>query len=428
MDNYYLLILIILLFTAFADLIVGVANDAVNFLNSAVGTKVAKGWVILLMGSLGVFFGATFSKGMMEIARSGVFNPQMYTFAAIMSVFIAVMLADVFLLDLFNSLGLPTSTTVSIIFELLGASLAVAIITIYQNPEVGQIKDFINSAKALGMITGILLSVVIAFSVGTLVMYLSRLLFSFNYKKNLSVIGSLFGGFSISMFTYFLILKGLKGASFITPETYELIKSKNIEILGYTFIGSSILLQILYSLFRINPLKIIVLLGTFSLAMAFAGNDLVNFVGVPLAGLDSYIHYRESGLPADSITMEILKQPVQVKTWILLIAGAVMVFTLITSKKAKKVISTSVDLSRQDEGTENFSSSGIGRLMVRFSINMAKSIDKITPKRVSPWIESRFAPYVEIPELDENKKPAFDLVRGSVNLMVASALIALGTS
>ncbi len=428
MEYYYLAIVVILLLTAIGDLIVGVANDAVNFLNSAIGAKVAKGWVILLISALGVFVGAAFSKGMMEIARSGVFQPQMFTFASIISVLIAVMLADIFLLDTFNSLGLPTSTTVSIIFELLGASIAVALIIIMENPETKRLASYINTAKALGIISGILLSVVIAFSVGTLIMYISRILFTFNYKKNLYYFGGLFGGIAITAFVYFLILKGLNGASFITPETYNLIILKSNQILLYSFIIGGIFLHILYTIFRIDPMKIIVLLGTFALAMAFAGNDLVNFIGVPLAGLDAYIYFKQSGLAADEITMEILKQPTQTSTWMLLIAGGIMVLTIIISKKARKVISTSVNLSRQEEGTENFSTSSISRLLVRFSVSTSKTIDKIIPQKLKYWIEERFTPYVEYPELPENEKPAFDAIRGAVNLLVAAALISIGTS
>ncbi len=430
MDTSYIAIIAVLFVLAISDLVVGVANDAVNFLNGAIGAKVSKGWVIMVVASLGVFVGATFSSGMMEIARTGIFNPERFVFADIMVIFVAVMLADVLLLDLFNSLGLPTSTTVSIVFELLGAAVVVASIVIWQNPETaGNLGQYINTNKALGIISGILLSVVIAFSVGAVLMFFSRILFSFRYKQNLKYFGGMFGGLAISAITYFIILKGLKGASFISPEVYSSIKSHTGMIMAYSFVGWTLILQILFALFRIDPTKVVVMAGTFALAMAFAGNDLVNFIGVPIAGFDAFVHYTDSGVAETQYTMEILREAVQTPTWMLLVAGGVMVITLWTSRKAKAVIATSVNLSRQDEGAERFSSSAFSRLLVRSSMNMSNFFSKITPKPVENWIENRFKPYVdEDLDVPENEKPAFDMIRGAVNLTVASALIALGTS
>ncbi|MDY0280800.1 MAG: inorganic phosphate transporter [Salinivirgaceae bacterium] len=430
MDTYYIIVVAVLFILAISDLVVGVANDAVNFLNAAIGAKVARGWVIMVIASLGVFIGATFSSGMMEVARKGIFNPEMYVFADIMVIFVAVMLADILLLDLFNSLGLPTSTTVSIVFELLGAAIVVALIVIWQNPETqSTLGDFINTNKALGIISGILISVVIAFSVGTIIMYISRLLFSFRYKKNLKYFGGIFGGLAITAITYFMLIKGIDGASFISSEQMDYIKNNSKTILLWSLLGWTILLQLLNFFFKIDSTKIIVLVGTFSLAMAFAGNDLVNFIGVPIAGLDAFVHFSQSGVADTDYTMEILHQAVKTPTWMLLIAGGIMVVTLWTSKKAKAVLATSVNLSRQDEGIERFSSTAFSRMLVRSTMNINSFFDKITPNFVAKWIESRFKPYVE-EELDvpEGEKPAFDMIRAAVNLTVASTLIAMGTS
>lgn len=429
MDPYYVTILTVLFILAIVDIFVGVANDATNFLNSAIGARVTKGWIIMLIASLGVFFGATFSSGMMEIARSGIFNPDKFMFADVMVIFVAVIITDVLLLDVFNSLGLPISTTVSIIFELLGGAVVVGLLVMRQNPEVADtVGQFINTNKALAIITAIPLSVVIAFVFGSIIMFLSRVLFSFRYKKYLKYFGGIFGGLAISAITYFIILKGLKGASFVTPETFELAMKNTDKIMLFSFVGWSIILQLLYALFKIDPTKIVVLIGTFSLAMAFAGNDLVNFIGVPIAGYDSFLHFTASGVPDTEFSMEILKQPSQTPTWMLLIAGAIMVITLWTSKKAKAVIATSLNLSRQDEGAERFASLGFSRLLVRGSMNISNFSSRLIPARVSNWIESRFVPYVEELDVPEHEKPAFDSVRAAVNLTVASALIALGTS
>lgn len=430
MSIYYTIIVVVLLVLAIVDLTVGVANDAVNFMSSAIGSRTAKGWVILLIASLGVFFGATFSSGMMEVARSGIFNPERFVFADIMVVFAAVILADVLLLDLFNRLGLPTSTTVSVVFELLGASVVVACIVLWRDPSIdATVAQYINGGKALGIILGILLSVVIAFSFGWLMMYLSRLLFSFRYKRYLPYFGGVFGGAAVTMITYFLVIKGLKGASFITPATHEYIAHHTWTILGWSFLGWSVLLQLLNMLFKVDPSKLIVLIGTFALAVAFAGNDLVNFVGVPLAGLDSFLYFNDQSLPADQFSMEVLRQPVRTSTWILLLSGSVMVATLWLSKKSKAVIATAVNLSRQDEGSERFASYAFSRFLVRTSINISNFFSRITPAPVSDWVERRFTPYpTDVADLPESERPAFDTIRAAVSLTVASALIAIGTS
>lgn len=428
METYYLVIIGVLFTLAIADLSIGVANDAANFLHSAIGARVARGWVIMLIASIGIFVGATFSSGMMEIARTGIFNPERFVFADVMVIFVSVILADILLLDTFNTFGLPTSTTVSIVFELLGAAVAVALIIIWQNPDTqGTLGEYINTNKVLGIISGILLSVIIAFSFGSVMMFLSRILFSFRYKRYLKYFGGLFGGMAISAITYFMVLKGLKNASFVTPEINAYIKSNTGMIMLYSFLGWSVLLQLLYALFRVDPTKIVVLAGTFSLAMAFAGNDLVNFIGVTIAGFDSYIHYSNSGVADTEFSMEILRNVVQTPTWMLLIAGAIMVFTLWTSKKARQVIATSVNLSRQDEGVERWSSSAFSRQLVRSSMNLSSFFTRITPKPLNDWIETRFVPYVDKTNIPEHERPSFDMVRAAVNLTVSSALIAIGT-
>src|SRR6056297_3295437 len=296
MESIYIVILIVLFVLAITDLIVGVSNDAVNFLNSAIGSKAASFKVIMLIAGLGVLVGATFSNGMMEVARKGIFNPEMYFFEEIMIIFIAVMMTDVILLDLFNTFGLPTSTTVSIVFELLGAAVAIALLKILSiNGDLHEIDHYINNAKALQIIIGILLSVFIAFTIGAIVQYITRIIFSFNYLKAYKYFGAIWGGFAITAITYFLLIKGAKGSSFINKETLTWIQQNKLLIIGGSFISWCIILQLAISIFKANILKFIVLVGTFALAMAFAGNDLVNFIGVPLAGLASFKNFIAEG-------------------------------------------------------------------------------------------------------------------------------------
>lgn len=430
--DIYLIIVIVLIILAVSDLIVGVSNDAVNFLNSAIGSRVAPIFVIMVIASIGVVVGATFSSGLMEVARKGIFHPDQFAFSEIMVIFLAVMVTDIFLLDLFNTFGLPTSTTVSIVFELLGSAVALSVIKISMSATetVLDINKYINSDKALAIITGILLSVVIAFVVGAIIQYLSRLLFSFRFQSRLKYFGSLWGGMAITAITFFMLIKGAKGASFITPEVAAWIKGNTWNIIIFGLIGWTILLQLLAWLFKVSIPKVIVLVGTFALAMAFAGNDLVNFIGVPLAGLKSYQEFvANPGADPDAFMMGALALPVKTNTFLLVIAGVIMILTLWFSKKAKSVVATTIDLSRQGKGDERFGASVLSRSIVRGTISLNKAITAVLPKGVIDNINKRF----EIPR--EEKKYAsskdaasFDLIRASVNLVVASILIAFGTS
>jgi len=436
MEKFYLILTIVLFALAISDLIVGVSNDAVNFLNSAIGSKAAPKWVIFLMASLGVLIGATFSNGMMEVARKGIFHPEMFYFAEIMVIFLAVMITDIILLDMFNTFGMPTSTTVSIVFELLGAAVAVSVVKIKTSGGmvVSELAKYINSSSALTIIGGILLSVFIAFTVGAIVMYLARLLFSFEYGKSLKYFGSAFGGLAITAITYFMLVKGIHGSSYSElplagGETLEeWIKHNTLLVLFASFAGWTVIIQILSWLFKIDILKVIVLVGTFALAMAFAGNDLVNFIGVPIAGFKSFEAWRAAGSVApDSFSMEMLAGKSSTPVYMLLISGLVMVLTLILSKKAQAVTETEVNLGRQSEGMERFGSSLIARLMVRSSINFNKKAGKFVPTKVSGIIEKRFIP-VPLGPAGDPTTPAFDKVRASVNLVVASILISIATS
>jgi phosphate/sulfate permease len=428
MDYIYLIFVIVLFVLAISDLVVGVSNDAVNFLNSAIGAKAAPGHIIMIVASLGVLIGATFSGGMMEVARKGIFNPEMFSFANIMTIFLAVMITDVILLDLFNTFGLPTSTTVSIVFELLGASVAVAGLSIAMSDgeTIDNLGAYINSGSALLIIGGILLSVVVAFVIGSAVQYLSRLLFSFRYRRNLKWAGSAFGGLAISAIFYFIVIKGLKGTTYVPEHILTYIKTHTFTIIGASFIGWTLILQILYFLFKTNAPRVVVIVGTFALAMAFAGNDLVNFIGVPLAGLASYKAFIASGVGDPNLfMMDVLRQPVESGTLILLGAGAIMIATLWTSSKAKAVVKTTVDLSRQDEGSERFESTKFSRFLVRSAVGFSEGIDKVVPKKIREGIESRFQ---RPDEPEDPGQPAFDMIRASVNLSVASILIAIATS
>lgn len=427
MENIYLILVIVLFFLAISDLVVGVSNDAVNFLNSAIGSKVASFKLVMFIAALGVLVGATFSGGMMEIARSGIFNPEKFYFTDIMLIFLAVMITDVILLDTFNTLGLPTSTTVSIVFELLGASVGIALMKISNSADGQTVSEFINSGKALAIISGILLSVVVAFSFGALVQYITRAIFSFNYEKRFRIFGGIFGGFAITAIVYFMLIKGAKDAAFMTKDMYNWITTHQTVIIFGSFIGFSVILQLLHTIFNVNILKIVVLSGTFALAMAFAGNDLVNFIGVPLAGFEAYkTMMNNPGINPDFFAMSSLRDAIQTPPLYLLIAGFIMVITLYTSRKAKSVIKTSVDLGRQSEGEERFGSSQLSRAIVRLSLNISDSLGKFVPDNVKQRMSKQF---VQLPHSKHDKTgPAFDLLRASVNLVVASALIALGTS
>lgn len=430
MDNIYLIFVFVLFLLAISDLVVGVSNDAVNFLNSAVGSKAGSFRLILIIAAVGVFVGATFSSGMMEVARKSLFNPQHFYFQEIMIIFLAVMITDVILLDLFNTFGLPTSTTVSIVFELLGAAVGVSIIKTINEPGI-PMSEYINSAKALAIISGILISVVVAFSVGALVQFIARLIFSFNFTKRIKYLGSVYGGIAIAAITYFILVKGAGGASFMSKENLAWIKDHSNTIIFVSFVVWTILLQILYWLFKINVLKIVVFAGTFALAMAFAGNDLVNFIGVPLAGFESFKTFINTpGATPGGLLMGSLAGPVKTETYMLLIAGLIMVVTLFTSRKARKVIKTSVDLSRQQEGEERFGSSFFARSLVRGSLALSNSMSRMIPEFIKEKIDRQF----DSSSTEEERKakgkdaPAFDLLRASVNLVVSSILISSATS
>lgn len=430
MITIYTAFIAILFLLAISDLIVGVSNDAVNFLNSAIGSKAASFKVIMIIAAIGIMVGATFSGGMMEVARKGIFHPQEFMFSEIILIFLAVMITDVILLDLFNTFGLPTSTTVSIVFELLGAAVAISIIKIYSaNGTIGDLGDYINSSKALAIISGILLSVVIAFTIGAIVQYIARIIFTFNYEKNLVYFSGLWGGIAITSIIYFILIKGADGASFMTESTLDFIQKNALKIILLSFVFFSVILQILYMVFKINVLKVIVLVGTFALAMAFAGNDLVNFIGVPLAGFESFKEFiSQPNLQPDQFLMTSLQSQVKTPTFYLIIAGIIMTITLWFSKKARSVTKTEVDLGRQNEGSERFGSSAVSRGIVRICLSLNKNISSIIPSSLKQSIQIRFKAYTPLSIEKDSDPPSFDMIRASVNLMVASILIASATS
>jgi phosphate/sulfate permease len=431
LETVYLGIIIVLFLLAISDLIVGVSNDAVNFLNSAVGSKAASFKVILAVAALGIIVGSTFSSGMMEVARKGIFNPEHFYFSDIMLIFLAVMVADVILLDTFNTFGMPTSTTVSIVFELLGAAVAFSMIKIFTSPEALGIGTYINSGKALAIISGILLSVVIAFSAGVIIQYLTRLVFSFGYEKRVKYFGSIWGGIAIAAITYFLLIKGSKGASFMDDEFKAAISNNTTLIITGSFVAWVIILQLLIWITKIDVLRLIVIVGTFALAMAFAGNDLVNFIGVPLAGFNSYEIWSNSGnADPDGLLMNGLAGKVPTPTLLLILAGVIMTITLWTSKKARSVVKTSLDLGRQYEGTERFASYAVSRSLVRNFSKMATYVNDKLPTGMKKAVERQFDQRAFTAKQTEMGKdaPSFDLVRASVTLVVASILITIGTN
>jgi len=427
MDNFYLILVIVLFALAISDLVVGVANDAVNFLNSAIGSKVARQWVILGVASAGVIIGAMFSDGMMEVARKGVFYPGEFSFHQIMILFLAVMITDIILLDFFNTLGLPTSTTVSIIFELLGAAVAVALVKI--SSEGGNLATFVNSSSTLEIVSGILLSIVIAFSFGTIVQFLTRLIFSFNFQKTFKYFGSAWSSISITAILYFLVIKGAKGSALIPKDVATYIIDNTVQMLLYSFVVCTIIIQLLIVFFNTNVLRFVVLFGTFALAMAFAGNDLVNFIGVPLAGFESFKAFMASSADPNTFMMVMLSGKIKTETYLLLIAGVVMAITLWTSKKARTVTKTEINLGRQEEGFERFGSSAFSRSVVRGAINAGANVRRILPKRWVKIIERRLDPTKsDLYNKTGKDVPSFDMLRASVNLSVSSILIAFATS
>lgn len=431
MEDPYILMLIALTVLALIDLVVGVSNDAVNFLNSAIGSKAIPVKKILIIASLGVFLGSVTSSGMMEVARKGIFVPSEFYFNEIMYIFMAVMITDILLLDVFNSLGLPTSTTVSIVFELLGAAVAMALIKIYATDSgetVMNLGKYINTETATFIIFGILLSVVVAFSVGAIVQFFSRLIYSFHIERRSSFINALFGGFAITAITYFIVIKGLKGTPFKDDIT-SFVDGKLALIIGIGFVIWSLISFIFIKIFKINILKLIIGIGTFSLALAFAGNDLVNFIGVPIAAWDSYHAWESTGIAATKYSMATLEDEVTANFWYLLIAGAVMVVTIWTSKKAKTVIETGINLSRQGEGHEKFQPNPLSRIVVRAAMGINMGLTYLIPKKTSAYIDSRFQkPVIALSKDKTYEVPAFDLIRASVNLIVAGILISVGTS
>ena len=425
METIYLGFVIFLFVLAIFDLMVGVSNDAVNFLNSAVGAKTASFKVIIIVAAIGVFMGATMSNGMMDIARHGIVLPEHYYMDEVMCIFLAVMITDVILLDIFNSLGLPTSTTVSMVFELLGAAFAMSMVKI-ANDVTGELSllNLLNTEKALSVIIAIFVSVAIAFVFGTVIQFIARLFFSFNYKKGLGWKIGIFGGLAVTAIVYFLLINGVKGLTIMTAERKQWIDDNTLLIVGVCFVSFTVIMQVLHWL-KVNVFKVIVLLGTFALAMAFAGNDLVNFIGVPLAGYDTFMHYTAAGGgDPSSFSVAFLNSSAKSPTLFLIIAGAIMVYALATSRKARNVIKTSVDLSKQESGDEMFGSSRVARSLVRNTVNVFNSVLKVIPAGVRQWVDKR----MNSDDVILEKGAAFDMVRASVSLVLAGALIALGTS
>ena len=424
MDWIYLGFVIFLFILAISDLWVGVSNDAVNFLNSAIGAKVARFRTIIIVAATGVFLGAIMSNGMMDFARHGIFRPEQFAFQELMYIFLAVMVTDIILLDVFNSLGMPTSTTVSLVFELLGATFALSIIKMASADTGLGFADYMNTEKALSVIMAIFVSVAIAFVCGSLIQYIARLIFTFDFHKGLKWKIGIYGGIAATAIVYFMLFKGTKDLSFMTADVKTWIEEHTWMLLGGCLVFFTILMQILHFL-KVNVFKVIVLIGTFALAMAFAGNDLVNFIGVPLAGYSSYLDYMEAGggNPSGHM-MGVLNESASTPLIFLIAAGVVMVIALATSKKAHNVTKTEINLARQDEGDEMFGSSKAARSIVRWSNSTANFIVSATPLKVRKWIDKRF----DKTGLDIEDNAAYDVVRASVNLVVASLLIALGTS
>ena len=424
METIYLCIVVFLLCLAVFDLFVGVSNDAVNFLNSAIGAKVAKFRTVLIVASAGVALGAVMSSGMMDVARHGIMQPANFTFYDVMTIFLAVMVTDVIVLDMFNTLGMPTSTTVSLVFELLGGTFVIAALKIATDPSL-TFGDLLNTDKALSVIVAIFVSVAIAFVFGCIVQWISRVVFTFNYKKHSRYSIALFGGIAFTSLAYFIFLKGICKSHYLDDSIRDWVQANTGMLLVYTFIGSSILMEV-FHLLRINVFKFIVLMGTFGLAMAFAGNDLVNFIGVPLAGLDSYNDFMANANGATDTTffMDSLKESAQTPPFYLFGAGVVMIIAMATSKKARNVIKTSVDLSRQDEGDEMFGTSRAARSIVRVTQDTNSWIMQYMPECIKRWIDSRFNKQ----EVELEDGAAFDVVRAAVNLVLASMLITIGTN
>ena len=438
MENIYLYMIVALAFLAIADLVVGISNDAVNFLNSAIGSKAISFKTIMIVASIGVAIGAIFSSGMMEVARKGIFNPGEFMFNEIMIIFMAVMITDILLLDVFNSLGMPTSTTVSIVFELLGAAVAMALIKIAAGGgDFSEVVNYINTSKASQIIFGILLSVVVAFSIGAIVQWVSRLLLSYDFQKKAVWVGALFSGIALTAITYFIFMKGLKGTSY-AKQSFDIIGGGTMkdflenQVLSIVLVSSviwSLLSYVLIVFAKTNIYKLIIIVGTFALALAFAGNDLVNFIGVPVAAFNAYTEWSASGLSAGSFPMDVLASKVPTNNWLLFGAGMVMVITLWFSTKAKDVVKTSLDLSNQGDTKERFQPNFLSRGFVRFAMGASKVTSFILPISWQDKIEQQFEqPVIKLASNKVHELPAFDLVRAAVNLMVAAVLISIATS
>lgn len=430
MENLYLLMIVALAALAIADLVVGVSNDAVNFLNSAIGSKAIPFKGILIIASLGIFIGAIFSSGMMEVARKGIFVPGEFYFNEIMIIFMAVMITDILLLDFFNTIGLPTSTTVSIVFELLGAAVIMALIKIghSETETISAITKYINTEKAVEIITGILLSVIIAFTLGAIVQYISRLVFTFHIEQRMKYFGAIFGGVALTSISYFIFMKGLKGTPFY-GRFNEFVEGDTWWILGIGLVLWTVFSQLFMVIFKKSILLIVIAVGTFSLALAFAGNDLVNFIGVPMAAYHSYIDWFGSGINPSEYSMGSLAEAVPAEPFLLFIAGGVMVITLWFSKKARTVSDTEIDLARQGEGHEKFNPNMLSRFLVKGTIQISLYFNNIIPKRLQQSIDQRFEKQIiNLPKHKTYELPAFDMVRASINLVVAGILIATATT
>ena len=440
MDNIYMLMIIALALLAVADLVVGVSNDAVNFLNSAIGSKAISFKTIMIVASLGVLVGAVFSSGMMEVARKGIFNPGEFYFNEIMIIFMAVMITDIILLDFFNTLGMPTSTTVSIVFELLGAAVAVALLKIYNTDGTGQFADlltYINTETATKIIFGIVLSVIVAFSIGALVQWVTRLLLSYNFETKANWVGALFGGVALTAITYFIFMKGLKGTSY-AKESFDILGGRTMKeflenevlvIVAISFVFWSIASSVLINFVKTNIYKLVIVVGTFALALAFSGNDLVNFIGVPIAAWNSFEAWSASGQAASEFSMGVLSKKVPTNNLLLIAAGLVMVVTLWFSSKAKNVVKTSLDLSSQGATKERFQPNFLSRGFVRFAMGASQGVSYLMPNAWQQKIEKQFAPPVIVLSKEKvHELPAFDMVRAAVNLMVAAVLISIATS
>ncbi|HLW63044.1 MAG TPA: inorganic phosphate transporter [Flavobacterium sp.] len=430
MENLYLVMLIVMAVLAIIDIGVGVSNDAVNFLNSAVGSKAAPFKAVLIVASVGILIGALFSSGMMEIARSGIFVPAMFSFEEVMIIFLTVMVADIILLDIFNYIGFPTSTTVSIVFELLGASFCLALIKILSDNGLSdQIADYINTSKVSEIVISILLSVVLSFAVGALVQYITRIFFTFSADERIKKAGAVFGGIAITAITFFILIKGMKNLSFVPENANIWIKSHQLLIIGISLVVWTLVSQLLISILKVNILKVIILIGTFALAMAFAGNDLVNFIGVPVAAIQSYDLFTASGVTDGSTYMmgELASNEIVAPFYYLLIAGIVMTITLWTSKKAHHVMETELSLSNQNAGAEKFNPNFLSRIIVRGFVYVGKLFNAVLPARLQIRINSRFEKPI-VKKSKNKEQEHFDMIRASVNLIVASILISIGTS